>query len=222
MIRLIVLLLALTSSGLQAQEVNYISDTLFVPVRSGPGSQYRIVHKGIPSGTRLTVQQQSEDGVFSEIVTDGGTSGWVRSQYLMSELPASRQVQSAQNRAASAEEKASKLAAELADLRGQAGELEGALATTGSEFETVKAELEKLRAISGNAVQLDIDNRRLVETSEMMKAETDTLEAENRRLQDKLDSDSFMNGALAVLLGVLITLAVPRLWPKRRNRSNWA
>ena len=31
-----------------------------------------------------------------------------------------------------------------------------------------------------------------------------------------------MNGAMAVLLGVIITLVVPRLWPKRRRSSSWA
>jgi SH3 domain protein len=48
------------------------------------------------------------------------------------------------------------------------------------------------------------------------------LEAENQRLHDKVDSEDFLNGALAVLLGVIITLVVPRLWPKRRKSSSWA
>jgi SH3 domain protein len=48
------------------------------------------------------------------------------------------------------------------------------------------------------------------------------LEAETIRLQDKLKNEDFMNGALAVLLGVIIALVAPRLVPKRRKTSSWA
>ena len=44
------------------------------------------------------------------------------------------------------------------------------------------------------------------------------LHAENRRLLDKVDSEDFMNGALAVLLGVIIALVAPRLVPKRAQK----
>ena len=79
-----------------------------------------------------------------------------------------------------------------------------------------------MKQISGNAIQLDIDNRRLVEESENLRSDVEMLESENQRLQDKLESEDFLNGALAVLLGVIITLVVPRLWPKRRKSSSWA
>jgi SH3 domain protein len=71
-------------------------------------------------------------------------------------------------------------------------------------------------------VQLDSDNQRLVEESENLRSEVDMLEFENQRLVDKLDSGAFLDGALAVFLGVIITLVVPRLWPKRRKSSSWA
>ena len=57
---------------------------------------------------------------------------------------------------------------------------------------------------------------------EQLRSELDMMEAENQRLQDKVESEDFINGALAVLLGVIITLVVPRLWPKRRKSSSWA
>ena len=48
------------------------------------------------------------------------------------------------------------------------------------------------------------------------------LRADNQRLRDKLESEDFMNGALAVLLGVIIALVAPRLVPRRRKHSGWA
>ena len=71
-------------------------------------------------------------------------------------------------------------------------------------------------------MQLDTDNRRLIVETETLKSDLAMHRAENQRLNDSLESESFMNGALAVLLGVIITLVAPRLWPKRRRDSGWA
>ena len=67
-----------------------------------------------------------------------------------------------------------------------------------------------------------MDNRRLVVEAENLRSKVDMLEAENLRLQDKLKSEDFLDGALAVLLGVIIALVAPRLMPKRRKSSSWA
>ena len=91
-----------------------------------------------------------------------------------------------------------------------------------AQLQTVGDELAQLKQVSGNAQQLDEDNRRLVVDAEQLRSQLHMLQAENQRLQDKAESEEFINGALAVLLGVIITLVVPRLWPKPRRSSSWA
>lgn len=218
----LVLFSLLFAAAAQAQNVRYVSDKQFIPLRSGAGSDYRIIHRGIPSGTRLTIARTSGDGEWAEITTEKGTTGWIRTQYLMQDLPAQNRVDAAEKRAAEAVAKSAALSEELAALRAQSTELEGQLNSSGSELGSVTEELAQLKQISGNAIQLDIDNRRLVEESENLRSDVEMLESENQRLQDKLESEDFLNGALAVLLGVIITLVVPRLWPKRRKSSSWA
>ena len=218
----LVLFSLLFAAAAQTQNVRYVSDKQFIPLRSGAGSDYRIIHRGIPSGTRLTIARTSGDGEWAEITTEKGTTGWIRTQYLMQDLPAQNRVDAAEKRAANAVAKSATLSEELAALRAQSTELEGQLNSSGSELGSVTEELAQLKQISGNAIQLDTDNRRLVEESENLRSEVEMLESENRRLQDKLESEDFLNGALAVLLGVIITLVAPRLWPKRRKSSSWA
>lgn len=218
----LVLFSLLFAAAAQAQNVRYVSDKQFIPLRSGAGSDYRIIHRGIPSGTRLTIARTSSDGEWAEITTEKGTTGWIRTQYLMQDLPAQNRLDAAEKRAADAVAKSAALSEELAALRAQSAELEGQLNSSGSELGSVTEELAQLKQISGNAIQLDIDNRRLVEESENLRSDVEMLESENQRLQDKLESEDFLNGALAVLLGVIITLVVPRLWPKRRKSSSWA
>ena len=111
---------------------------------------------------------------------------------------------------------------QIVTLQSEREDLESRLSGTATELVSVSDELSALQQISANAVQLDTDNRRLVEQSEMLKSKVETLEAENQRLSDKLESEAFMDGALAVLLGVGITLAIPYLWPKRKRHSEWA
>ena len=212
----------LVAPTVQAQDTRYVSDKQFVPLRSGAGNQYRIVHRGIPSGTKLRVGRTSEDGVWSEITTERGTSGWIRTQYLMKEVPAQLRVESAEQRAQVATDKSATLARELEALQAERGDLQSRLNSSGSELDSVSAELSNLKQISSKAVQLDIDNRRLVEDAENLRSKVEMLEGENQRLQDKLRSEDFLNGALAVMLGVIITLVVPRLVPKRRRQSEWA
>ena len=100
-------------------------------------------------------------------------------------------------------------------------ELLNRINTCDAEFNTVAQELHQLKQVSGKAVQLDIDNQRLVEETENLRSNVEMLRAENQRLLDNLDSEDFMNGALAVLLGVVIALVAPRLVPQRRKNSGW-
>jgi SH3 domain protein len=216
------MLLIFISAGSQAQDIRYVSDKQYIPLRSGAGSDYRIVHRGIPSGTRLNVQQSSSDGVWAEITTDGGTNGWIRSQYLMEQLPAQNKVDGAERKAKELTSKSAQLSQQLQALREKNSTLTSQLNETGSELGQVSDQFTQLKQISGKAVQLDADNRQMVEVSETLRSEVEMLEAENQRLQNKLNSEAFMNGALAVMLGVIITLVVPRLWPKKRRNSSWA
>ena len=68
-------------------ETRYVTDLIFTPIRTGPGGDYRIINKGLPSGTEVTYFGTTEDGVWAEVETRGGTRGYLRAQYLQSEIP---------------------------------------------------------------------------------------------------------------------------------------
>ena len=220
----VLLLVGLLGSNIevQAQDVRYISDKQYIPVRRGAGNEFKIIHRGLPTGTRLKVSKLSENGEWAEITTDDGTSGWIRAQYLMKEVPAQQRLDEITQKAKQAGGLTEALEQEVTTLESERDTLLGQVAEYELQLGTVSDELSQLKQISGKAVQLDENNRRLVVSSEQLRSELDMLEAENQRLHDKVDSEDFLNGALAVLLGVIITLVVPRLWPKRRKSSSWA
>lgn len=212
------LLVFLLSISVQAQDVRYVSDTLFVTLRSAESNDSQVIHHGLPSGTRLTVNRVSADQEWSEVTTEDGTTGWVRSQYLMTDLPARVQLNEAIAQAEQLAAVNEELTRELTELRAVRVELGG---NPDGTLQSLTEELAQLRQISGRSLQLDADNRRLIEETENLRAQVDMLGAETQRLQESLRSSAFLDGALAVLLGVVIAVVAPRLWPKRRRNDGW-
>jgi SH3 domain protein len=217
----LLLLPLLLATPLQAQETRYVSDKVFIVLHRGPGTDYRWVAK-LTAGTRLQVARTQDDGKWAEVTTDRGTTGWVSTEFLSSQAPAQVKLPAAEARAEKLSVQNAELSSSLETLRAEKLELLNRLNSSDSDLGNISQELANLKQVSGKAVQLDTDNRRLVEESENLRSEVDMLKAENQRLQDKLKSEDFLNGALAVLMGVFITLVVPRLWPRRRKSSSWA
>ncbi|MBA3614153.1 MAG: hypothetical protein H0W49_14835, partial [Nitrospirales bacterium] len=68
--------LGLTTQSLAAVgDVNYISDVVTVPLRSGPTTAHRILHRGLPSGTQLTILGTDEEAGFTQVRTNDGMEG---------------------------------------------------------------------------------------------------------------------------------------------------
>lgn len=216
------LLLVALAGTAAAQETRYISDQILVPVRSGAGGEYRILNKGLPSGTALTQFELSEDGVWAEIETRGGTRGWVRAQYLQSEPPAALLLAELKEKLKAAESDRDKLRATLSATKSEASEAGGELEELRLNLANTEQELVEIKRVSAAAIELDIQNRTLVTDLETLRAEAELLRLENVRLQERSNNNQIIDGAIAVLLGVIITLIAPRLAPRKRRNDGWA
>ncbi|GAB5414821.1 MAG: hypothetical protein Cons2KO_24240 [Congregibacter sp.] len=214
-------LATLTAPMARAQESRYVGDEVFIVLHAGPGSNYRWLGKLIP-GTQLVEQRRSTDGNWSEVKTERGTVGWVQSEYLASEPPAQVRLPAVVRQLEEAERDSAAMRATLAEVEAARDALSSELSDTQSQLQTVTEELAQLRQISGSAIETAESNRRLMEDAASLRTNLDTLQADNQRLRDRVQSSAFLDGALAVVFGVIITLVVPRLWPKRRNSSSWA
>ncbi|MDG0979813.1 MAG: TIGR04211 family SH3 domain-containing protein [Halieaceae bacterium] len=208
-------------SVLANAEIQYISDKHFVPLRSGPGGQFRIVHRGLPSGTQLEIIQLSEDTEFAEVTTQNGTLGWIRTQYLMDEPPARAVLESMQGSQAELKTRMQSLQNEVDRLRTEKESAVAAMNQAQTDLAETREALDKLRSLSEDAINIETRNQALSQRVEELTADFEVTQAENQRLQERMEHNQFMDGALAVGLGVLIALLVPRLWPQRRRSSGW-
>lgn len=208
----------LFTSFAYAQQARYVRDELYVPIRSGQGSEYRILQMGV-SGTKLTVLEDNKQTGYTKVRTEGGEEGWIESQYLQNSPVAATLLARANRELEQLRTQNAELKKNLGETRSTEQSASEALQAATSERDRLRDELDKLKALSANAIDLDKDNRELRHTNQELRNRADMLSAENQQLRDSRENDAFLNGAFAVVIGVGITLLVPRLWPKRK--SEW-
>jgi len=193
-----------------------------VPVRSGAGSDFRIVNSGLPSGTALMVLGESEDGKWAEIETRAGTRGWIPSQFLQAEPPASLLMNELRLEVEQLRSERDRVVSQLNQRSSAADEADDTILTLRSELEATTSELTEVKRVSAAALDLDALNQQLVAEVESERSDADLLRLENVRLRERIANNQILDGALAVLLGVILAVVAPRLWPSKKRQDGWS
>ncbi|MBS3803191.1 MAG: TIGR04211 family SH3 domain-containing protein [Oleiphilaceae bacterium] len=215
------LLILLTAACLPVHgKTVYIDDTLYAPVRSGEGTQYRVLHNGVRSGTPVELLERSESG-YSRVRTPDGIEGWIVSRYLTERPIAKDRLNAMEKELERARTGRSELLDSLKATEAQRDELVETKSRLEQRVESLSTELTDLKEISSDAVNLKNRNEELLDTSQKLRNDMELLLAENERLEDKSESDFMLLGAGLVTLGVILALLVPVLKPSRKN-DNWA
>ena len=205
-----------------AQDTQYISDMMLVPVRSGAGSEFRIVNRGLPSGTALLVYGQSDDGEWIEVETRSGTRGWIPTQYLQKELPAGLLINDMRLELEQVRGERDRVVSQLNQSSSEVDEADETIVSLTTQLESTEAELTEVKRVSAAALDLDLMNQQLVAELESERSGADLLRLENVRLRERIANNQIMDGALAVLLGVILAVVAPRLWPKKKRQDGWS
>lgn len=219
---LVTAVLIATAPQSVAQETQYISDMVLVPVRSGAGTDYRIVNRGLPSGTALLLYDLSDDGEWTEIETRGGTRGWIPTQYLQKEPPAGLLINDLRLELEQVRGERDRLISQLNQSSTEVTEADETIVELNTTLESTQAELTEVKRVSAAALDLDLMNQQLVAELESERSEADLLRLENVRLRERIANNQILDGALAVLLGVILAVVAPRLWPKKKRQDGWS
>ncbi len=213
--------LASTTQPLAAVgDVNYVSDVLNVPLRSGPSTAHRIIHRGLPSGTRLTVLATDEEAAFTQVRTDKGTEGWVRTQYLTGEPIARVKLATAEIRLQKLEAEIDKERKARANIQSEFKEAEANNRTLNSRAQALAKELEELKRISANAINQHARNVELTQQNERLHDEVGELSATAKRLKDNVQRDWLLLGGTLVLIGLILGVMI-KARPRRSSYSRY-
>ncbi|MDA1073659.1 MAG: TIGR04211 family SH3 domain-containing protein [Proteobacteria bacterium] len=199
-------------------ETRYISDRLMVPLRSGPTTGHRIVHQGIPAGTRLEILERDSASSFVHVRTAGGTQGWLLDQYLVSEPIARDQLAAALRQATQASAQSAELRARLDVLASDKGSALADSTTLQAQIVELQTELTQIRLISANAVETDATNKRLSALNTRLRNELDVMIEQRAQLKQDQEQRWMLIGAGLLFAGLLIGVVIKA----RPLRSAWS
>ena len=185
-------------------DVNYISDVISVPLRSGPTTAHRIIHRGLPSGTKLTVLAIDEEAGFTQIRTEGGLEGWVTSQYLIGEPIARVKLAAAEKRLQSLKAETDKEREARTSIQSEYKETEANNKTLISQVQALTKELEELKRISADPINEHARNVELTQQNQLLAGQVDELSTKTRDLKDNVQLEWLLYGGALVLIGLLL------------------
>ena len=199
-----------------AETTLYVTDQLKLEVRSGKSTQHKIL-RFLPSGTPVTVLEQTDDG-YTHVVTPQGTDGWMLSRHLMDTPSARDRLAQMESNYGQLESENAKLKQELNDLVAFKTDLEERNRNLQGKDADRQQELEKLRRTAARPVELAKQNKQLQqqlnderETIQELRNENDLLKAQTKRKW-------FITGAVVTLGAMFIGLIIPRIpWRRRRG-----
>lgn len=218
----ILLTSALTAADIYAAE-RYISDNLLVPLRAGTGNNYRIVHRGLESGSKLELLEVVEDdegNAWSRVRTEAGLEGWIRNQHLLEEPTAALKLATLNRRVSQLDGNQSQLLETNEQLEVSNNELREQLSSLQQAHETLQEQYTSLRKLSANTVALSEQHKELSENYQLLQTRTEVLKTENERLANSQRYRDWIIGACILFGGILLSLILQSIG-KRKRQSEW-
>ena len=163
----LLILLAVASSAAYAQATRYVTDSLRLESRSGPGVKNRIV-KMLRSGTALTILEE-RDG-WSRFEIEGEGEAWILSRYLMDEASARNQVAEAKAMREGVETRIESIREQLTTATNTAQSLEVERLQLSEREQALATELEQLKRTATSAVAVKDENERLKQEDQAVEA----------------------------------------------------
>jgi len=196
----------------------WVGDDFEVTLRTGQSTRNAIVRM-LSTGAEVELIETGESGEYSRVRLSGGTEGWILSRYLVAKPPARLALPAVEERLAAAQKRAGELEDSVRELTAERDQLARALGEAESGGASLSRQLEELRSLSADTVNLSEQNKRLsARVAEGEKALA-SIEEDNRRLASRAERQWFLTGAAVLAVGLLFGLILPRI--RWRRKSSW-
>jgi SH3 domain protein len=203
--------LAMSTQPLAAVgDVNYISDELNVPLRSGPSTAHRILHRGLPSGTQLTIVAIDEEAGFTQVRTNVGLEGWVTSQYLIGEPIARDKLASVEKRLKNLKAEFDKEREARESIQATNKETEAINKTLNSQVEALTKNLTELKIVSANPIKEHARNVELTKQNTLLVDQLEELSSKTRQLEANVQLQWLLYGGALVVIGLILGLVLKK------------
>ncbi|MEX2490070.1 MAG: TIGR04211 family SH3 domain-containing protein [Pseudomonadales bacterium] len=204
-----------------ASDTVYIRDTIYVPLRSGPSSQNRIVKRAVHSGTALELLEEDPETQWVRVRMEDGTEGWIQNQYIQKEPIAKAQLQAAESRLSELEANYQQTLLRVQELESDNEQLESANDELRDENQRLTDELDAIMEKADNVIAIDEENAELKQENKALTEELADVRSDNEELQDNARQEWFLRGAGVILLGLLFGFWIGRRIYHRHGGGWW-
>lgn len=211
--------LLLTALSASAVEKRYVTDTLWLQLRSGPSQEFRIL-KALPSGEHLVFIEEDADSGYTRVKTDKGLEGWVLTRFLEMEPIAKEKLILANRELDKVKAELDTTKTQRDEFKSEVEKLKSERSGLGRENTDLEKELERIKTISANALALDEKSKKLTQRNQELEIQVEALTAENTQLSDNRQMTYIIYGGGLVVIGILAGLILPNIRPKRS--SGWS
>lgn len=190
----------------------YVSDIIYVPVRSDKNPQASVLQQGVPSGTKLNFLREetgADNNLWSLIVTPEGTEGWIRSQNISDKPTAAMKLAAL-----------SESSRDVVALQAENTELKTQLEKTQQEYQQLLADTEDMRQAATTALNLEEEHQRMLKENQLLQTHADVTKAENEKLKNTDRFNHWLYGGGLILGGVLLSLIL-QAFGRRKRQSEW-
>lgn len=205
-------------SGTGWAEKAYVTDSFKITFRSGPSVDNKVVQM-LSSGQEVDVVETQGDWSHVRITDKSGnvTDGWVMSRYLMDRMPWKAKAESLQEKSQGLSEKMSILDTQRKQAIADKADLSARLAKSEATLKDLTKKYDSLKQGSSNYLELKKKYTSMSASFENNKHRLDVVSRENAKLISSDRNRWMATGALVLLCGLLIGIAVGR--QQRRRRS---
>lgn len=190
----------------------YVSDVIYIPVRSDKAPQAGILQQGVPSGTTLNFLREeigSDNNLWSLVITPEGTEGWVRSQNISDKPTAALRLASLSDSSRN-----------TLNLQTENTELKKQLEKLQQEHQQLLDDTQEMRQAATTALNLEEDHQRMLTENQLLQTHADILKAENEKLKDSDRFNHWLYGGALIIGGVLLSLVLQGIG-RRKRKSEW-
>ena len=214
LIKYLSLALLMITTMVSAESFVYITDQVEIPIRSESTTQGDNLIRTLPSGTKLSILQATENGWTQVQYED--TTGWIISRYLSNSPPARQELERISVENSTNKLMVSKLQGEKEQLENELLSLKDENTQLAVQSSKAKAEKEHVEQIYQDALKLEHANEKLMQESLQLKTELQLASNNSQIEQDTSSRNWFIVGALVLFFGMIIGFILPNLMKRKR------
>lgn len=196
---LLLISFSIAAFSASAAEVRYISDNLITYLRGGPSDSHRITG-AINAGEKVQLLSTSSDGKYAQITDSKGRTAWIPQAQLSTEPSLS--------------EKVPALEQQVKDLTDRLANIDNSWNQRTSEMQ------QKVSSSDGIINELKQENQKLKEELVAAQKRVSDIGLQLDDKQRTIIQQWFMYGGGVAGIGLLLSIVLPHLIP-RRKKDRW-